>query len=110
MYRIVQGDRSYFSLEFMAKNVELLSLPVSIDACLFDEQGDLLAEEKILSRFGRNKIEELKIPIVTKDSIDNLLRASFEVPQSSISELVNWKKELVTNFIGKEQREMIFNT
>jgi hypothetical protein len=53
-------------------------------------------------------IEKFDVPIVEKASLNNALAASFQVPQSSLQELENWKKEIVTNALQKERESMSF--
>lgn len=72
LYNIVQGDRSYFSVQFMAENAALLNSPVSTSVLLESknnndsnntplqiQQQELFLEQKIQSRWGKDVVEQL---------------------------------------------------
>lgn len=60
LFRIVKGDRSFFSLKFLADNITVLSSPIPVDHCLRNAQGGIIMETMILSRWGFEKVQELK--------------------------------------------------
>ena len=61
LYRIVQGDRSHFSLHFMSENAALLSTPFPTDYLLSEDNQLLLTlmEQKLTSRFGKENASQI---------------------------------------------------
>lgn len=64
LYRILDGDRSFFSLSYVEEHHVLLSTPFSTDILLFqDEFGDkrnILGKQKLISWFGYDAVESLE--------------------------------------------------
>jgi hypothetical protein len=55
LHRIVQGDRSFFSLHFLAENAALLVTPLPTELLVLPD-GKLYLEQKIASRFGQQMV------------------------------------------------------
>jgi hypothetical protein len=60
--RIIKGDRSFFSLQFMEENYITLNEPFPTQYLWLDDNSNrqLIGEEKLLSWFQKNGVDELK--------------------------------------------------
>jgi hypothetical protein len=61
LWRIVEGDRSFFSLPYMEENAQLLAMPLATNF-LWEEDIDyvLIGDQKMLSWFGKEGVERLE--------------------------------------------------
>jgi hypothetical protein len=61
LWRIVEGDRSFFSLPYMEENAQLLTMPLAT-SLLWEKDNDfvLIGDQKMLSWFGKEGVEGLE--------------------------------------------------
>lgn len=61
LLRILEGDRSFFSLPYLEENAQLLTMPLAT-SFLWEEDIDyvLIGEQKMLSWFGKEDVERLE--------------------------------------------------
>jgi hypothetical protein len=61
LWRIVEGDRAFFSLPYMEENAQLLVTPFATSFLWEEhENGVLIGEQKLLSWFGKEGVEGLE--------------------------------------------------
>ena len=96
LYFLTHGKFDYANMEFW--------INCDIDTPQYPYKGF----RKMYRNIIKPTILELGMKIVEKGDVDASLRVSFNVPQNSIAELVEWKHNLFIDFLKEETEEMTF--
>lgn len=96
LYYLINGTFDYANMEFW--------INCDIDTPQYPYKGF----RKMYRNIIKPRLTTMQIPIVEKGDVDASLRSSFQAPQNSITELMEWKDKLLADFLDEEAEKLIF--